>query len=239
METGAIAKVIPGKGYYVFVPCSDTYKLEQKGITEVFVEAPDPRKISPAQRNKIFALINDIGEHISTIKKKKEYEQMERELGLLYVVNKMDNEAIRRQLTLNYCRLNNMIHFSLSNTDMTTAREFIDWLVEMCIEFDIPCNDTLLNRCEDVDRYMYLCIAKRKCCICGSLRCDIHHCQGSVVGMGNDRKDIHNLGRKCLPLCRKHHSECEQIGQTAFNEKYHVYGIRLDEYLCKKIGWRV
>lgn len=62
-------------------------------------------------------------------------------------------DNVRRQLTQHYCRLAGIDLFSLAsrsdNTiDMTTARDFIDWLVELCVENGIPCMDTLLNRCE-------------------------------------------------------------------------------------------
>jgi len=60
METGVIAKVIDGKGFYVFVPYTSTQHLEQRNITEVFVDMPDSRKHSPTQHRKIFGLINEI-----------------------------------------------------------------------------------------------------------------------------------------------------------------------------------
>ena len=123
--------------------------------------------------------------------------------------------------------------FSLSDIDMTTARDFIDWLIELCVTHDIPTNDTLLNLCEDVSRYMYSCVFHRRCCICGK-KADIHEVE--KVGMGRNRTKIHHLNQAVQPLCRSHHMEEENLGQKAFDEKYHLQFIRLDTNLCKKLN---
>jgi hypothetical protein len=222
METGLISEVIDGQGFYVFVPFPHTYQLEQKEITEVFVDIPDPRKHSPEQHKKVFGLINEITRWSSGY------------------IDAIETEYIRKNMTANFCYLTGRELFSMSDADMTTVYEFITYLIDFCVLHDVPCQDnTLLGYSVDISRYIYACIAARKCCICGETHCDIHHCDGSRVGIGNNRNKVHHLGRKCMPLCRKHHSECESIGQATFNAKYHVYGIKLDEYLCKKIGWRI
>lgn len=216
-------------------PFPNQYLLEKQEIEDVEIRLNDGRTISNKQRRKIFALVSDIGEYTSSIKDRKEYTEMLRELKLLYVIDLTDNEVIRRMLTSNYCNLTDMDMFSLSDCDMTTARGFIDWLIEMCIKFKIPCNDSLLNLCEDVGRYLYLCVANRMCCICGD-KADIHEVE--KVGMGRNRQKMHHSGQLVQPLCRLHHMEEEQLGQRRFNEKYHLQPITLDDYLCKCIGWK-
>lgn len=215
--------------------CTNQYIMEKQGICDCEIRLNDGRTISNAQRRKIFALVSDIGSYVCAIKGDREHAEMLRQLKLLYVIDTTDNEAVRRQLTLNFCGLCDIDMFSLSDVDMTTARSFIDWLVEQCVVFDIPCNDTLLDRCEDVGRYLYLCVGKRRCAICGK-KADIHEVE--TVGMGRNRRRIHHLGQRVQPLCRKHHSELGTIGQQTFNRKYHLQDIKLDEYLCKALGWR-
>lgn len=217
---------------------ADIYDMmSRKSATEIEIEIPDGRSVSAKQRRKIFALVNDISEFANGSRKKndREYTEVLRQLKLLYIIDKSDNETVRRMLTLKYCELLDIDLFSLSDVDMSTAREFIDWLVELCITFDIPSNDTLLELCEDIGRYIYLCVAKRKCCICGK-KADIHEVE--KVGMGRNRNTIHHLGQAVQPLCRSHHCEEENIGQSAFDSKYHLQFVRLDETLCKAIGWK-
>lgn len=99
-------------------------------------------------------------------------------------------------------------------------------------------NDRWLNATypmKDIERYVYACVAHRRCAICGQ-KAEIHEVER--VGMGRDRRKIHHLGQLVEPLCRQHHAEVDQLGQKSFDEKYHLQGIRLDEQLCRILKWR-
>lgn len=230
-----------GQALTILAPFCDTALLERTGCTECEIILHDGRSISPRQRNKIFALIHDISAFVSGMDKKK---AVEREtlcsMQLNYLIDTTDSEEIRYKLTFDYCQLCGIDLFSLAarspdTVDMSTARDFIDWLVELCVRHGIPCSDTLLNRCEDVERYLYACVANRTCAICG-MRAEIH--EYDRVGMGRNRKKIYHDGQRVQPLCRKHHREVDDIGQKTFDEKYHMAWVRLDAYLCKKLKWR-
>ena len=118
---------------------------------------------------------------------------------------------------------------------MTTARNFITHLIDFCVTNAIPCKVSLLEQCEDIEKYLYACVANRRCAVCGK-KADIHEVER--VGMGRDRRKMHHLGQLVEPLCRQHHQEVDQMGQKSFDEKYHLQGIRLDEQLCKILKWR-
>lgn len=235
MELEAIiTEVVAGEGFYSFTPFADTYLLDKRGITEGRLILEDGRHISADQRRKVFALIGDITDWLVAPGKGKrtraEYETL-REMHLLYTIEHLDgyedSEKVRRQLTTHYCEILDIAPFSLSNVDVTTARDFIDWLVELCVQHGIPCLDTLLNRCEDRSRYLYACVAHRRCAICGA-KADIHHAHGRI-GMGGNRRNICHIGSKIQPLCRRHHSEAHNIGQDDFDNKYHLTHIEVDE----------
>jgi hypothetical protein len=127
--------------------------------------------------------------------------------------------------------------FSLSDVDMTTAREFQSYLVDFIIENDIPMSVPLLSQCDDVGRYIYACIMARKCAVCGRNEAHIHHCEGSRIGKGNDREKVHQLGREILPLCAAHHAECHQ-DEIGFIERYHLQKVKADETICKRLKWK-
>lgn len=236
---GTITGFDPEQGRMTFsAPFNHVGDYIRKGYTQCEIRLIDGRQITPQQRRKIFALVSDIADWVTDTrgaKGRREEQEVLRQLQLLYLIDSTDKEAARRQLTDHFCALLDIDLFSLSNVDRTTAREFIDWLVSLCVEHDIPCNDTLLARCEDIQRYLYACVAKRRCAICGK-KADIHEVER--VGMGRDRRKMHHLGQAVQPLCRLHHREVDQLGQRAFDEKYHLGTIRLDEYLCKCIGWK-
>lgn len=237
--TAYTTEVLDGKGFNLYVPFPETYLLDRQGITECEVYLHDGRSLSPAQRRKIFAMVKDITSYVSGLDKQR---RAEREilcsLQLLYLIDQSDAEQVRRQLTYNYCQLCNIDLFSLSNRssntiDMSTARDFIDWLVELSIVHGIPCIDTLINRCEDVGRYLCACLMHKRCAICGK-KADLHHVD--AVGAGRNRKEILHLGMKALPLCRDHHREAHNLGKNSFESKYHISGVVLDEPLCKALG---
>ena len=196
--------------------------------------------ITPEQRRKIFALVHDITGYISGITDRNEIRFTLSAMQVLYLMDATDEESIRFALTDNYCRLQGVDLFSLSTKNENCASrelasDFIDWLVNLCVENAIPCMDTLLNRCEDVERYVYACVANRRCAICGK-KADIH--EVDTVGMGRNRSKIGHVGQLVEPLCRGHHQEAGEIGQKSFDELYHLSPIRLDENLCEVLGWR-
>ena len=225
-----------GEMLTISVPFKGADILQRQGITECEVRLVDGRTITPAQRRKIFAMVRDIADWATWAKDKRQYQEELRRLQLLYLIDTTDSEAVRKQLEYHYCELLDINLFSLSNCDVSTARDFISYLIDLAVEHNIPCRDSLLNRCEDIERYLYACVANRRCAICGK-KADIHEVER--VGMGRDRRQIHHLGQLVQPLCRQHHAEVDQIGQASFDKKYHITGVRLDENLCKKLRWRI
>lgn len=183
---------------------------------EVTVQWHDSRLRTNEQIRKAFALMADIGE-LQGESQKDVYEEQR----LIFSAKFIED-------------LNGMM-FHLSSATVSEASAFINFLVELIIENGIETREPLYKLCEDIRRYVYACLTHKKCCVCGK-KADIHHCDGSMVGMGNNREKINHVGRELMPLCREHHNECHTIGQTAFNAKYHVDGIIADENLCRKLG---
>lgn len=239
--------IIPGKiigadadGITIYAKYTDFEYLMDKEVCNCEVIIRDGRQLSPSQRNKIFALIQDITKHISGGQKPEEFYETLTSMQLLYVIDLEDREEIRKRLTYNYCQLRGIDLFSLKErssdtVDMTTARDFIDWLVELCIIHGIQCSDSLLERCEDQQRYLYACVMQRVCCICGQ-SADIH--EYDTVGMDRDRDTIHHEGQRVQPLCRRHHNEVGRIGQKSFDQKYHVSWVKLDAKACERLNWK-
>ncbi|MCI5892251.1 MAG: putative HNHc nuclease [Clostridiales bacterium] len=168
----------------------------------------DGRRITSGQRKKIFAIIGDICAWTGDIP-----------------------EYMRQVLTWYFRSEADVDDFSLSDIDMTTATEFISFLINFCFTHDIPTRDTLLNNCDDIHRYLYMCLYHRKCAVCND-HADVHHIDR--VGMGRDRNKINHLGLKAVALCRKHHTEIH-IGEQEFLNKYHIFGIALNKELCERL----
>lgn len=125
--------------------------------------------------------------------------------------------------------------FHLSTATVSEASAFITMLVEIIVENGIPTKKPLYTMCEDIEKYVYACLMNKKCCVCGE-KAELHHCDGSRIGMGYNRNTKPQLGAMVMPLCRVHHTEYHTIGGTAFGEKYHVVPVALDKRLAQKYG---
>ena len=58
------------------------------------------------------------------------------------------------------------------------------------------------------------------------------------VGMGNNRNEIIHEGRRCLPLCREHHGEVDNLGDERLCKRYHVQPVKIDARIIKKYRLR-
>lgn len=195
----------------------------RRGFLKVEIILWDGRRISPEQRRKCYALLGEIAEYTDGIRTAETVDEQKRLLKMEFMLKRM--EATERRM------------FSLADCDMSTAREFITYLIDFIIANDIPTRVPLIDNCDDIAAYMYACTMHRKCAVCGKAA-DIHHCEGSRIGAGVDRAKVHQLGREVLPLCRVHHTELHAMPESEFMKKYHLQKVKLDEVLCKRLKFK-
>lgn len=188
---------IDENGVVTIVAQSDLYLMTHREIKECYIDFIDGRKLSDKQRRMCYSLINAIAEWSgSSTQDIKEAFKME------FWADKIDTLAEKI--------------FSLSNAPMSLIAEFQKFLINFILENDVPLKYSLLNYVDDIDNYVYMCLIHKNCCICGK-KADLHHVDS--VGMGNDRTEVQNEGRKALSLCR---------------EKYHINGgIPIDKTIMK------
>lgn len=198
-------------GITIFAPYSDTERLTLRKYSKVQIGLPDGRTISPEQRKKAHALINEIAEWMGEIP-----EYVKRLVKMEFIVNSL--QSLEKEL------------FSLSDCDVTTAREFITYLIDFMIEHDIPSKIPLYEQCEDIYRYVYSCALKKRCAISGR-RAELHHVD--AVGMGRDRDDIIHIGMRVLPLSREYHTLAHTKGNDWLLNEYHLEPITVDKQIAK------
>lgn len=184
--------------------------------SDVEIILPDGRKISPQQRRKCYALIGEIAEYVDGIRTYETVEDTKQMMKWEFVLNRMESQERRL--------------FSLANCDVTTAKNFIDYLIQFIIKNDIPTSVSLIDNCEDINAYIYACLVNKKCCICGK-KADLHHVQS--VGSQGYRDKIDHIGLKALPLCREHHIESHTKGQQTFMDFYHLQPVKIDKKIAK------
>lgn len=163
----------------------------------------DGRRITSEQRKKIYATFGDIAEWTGDLP-----------------------EYMKEYLKFTFCAETGQDYFSLSDCSVTTAREFINHVIEFVIRNGIPLQNMAIERTDDIDRYLYCCLKYKKCCICGRDG-EIHHVD--TIGMGNDRREVDDSKHKKMCLCREHHSQAHSMGRVVFFDRYKVYGIIFTE----------
>lgn len=194
-----------GQGRIVFIlDREDT--IHFSGLTdeildlEITIDADEQltilRKISDEQRAKIFALIRELGDFLGETP-----------------------ENARENLTIAFCSATERERFSLSNVDKEIAGEFIKWLITFAFEVGAGLDENPREYLDDIEAAVEICIAHRKCIICGR-PADIHHVD--AIGMGRNRKTVDDSQARKIPLCRAHHNEAHNTGVETFARKYHL-----------------
>ena len=173
-------------------------------LVNATIEIHDKRHISHEQRKKWFALIRDASFYTG------------------YPV-----DYLHQLFKAMYSILEDK-QVSMSNTDMTTAKEMIDMLLTWCFDNDVPLAHDTGQLFKGEEQWTYQCFKNRICVVCGK-KADRHHTLGSKVGMGNNRNKIDNVGRKFIPLCRIHHSMIESGSEIEFCKKHHIKAIKLNK----------
>lgn len=183
---------------------------------DVMVLWHDSRHMSDEQRRKAWALMTEIAVYQGQSKE----------------------ETYNEQKTIFSIKHLEILHdglFRLSSATVTMARAFITMLIDTILEYGIPTNEPLYSLCDDIQRYVYACLMNKKCAVCGQ-KTELHHYDH--VQMGRNRHEINHVGMRAYPLCRVHHDEIHSIGEKAFDAKYHLQPVMIDERIAKKYNLR-
>lgn len=177
------------------------------------VKILDPRMISYEQRGLIFSLIRDIADWTG------------------YTA-----DYIEALFKTQYKLLNGLDMFSLSNIACTLvqASEFIELLLEHCLEHGIPFKFQEFHLASDISRILFLYIKHRICFVCGKEHSDIAHYDS--VGMGNNRHKTDHSKKRLMCLCREHHIEQHTMPIQDFTRKYHIAPIKLNTEQLVSLG---
>lgn len=186
----------------IFIPKRNLQEaILSRQIKQVGLWLEDGRHITAEQRKKAYATIKDISECTGYLPEEaKEY------MKYYHMIQ-------------TGCK-----YFSLSDCCIETAKEFINTLIEFALKYGVILSDSAIERTDDINRYIFMCLKYKKCAICGRPG-EIHH--WDAIGMGNDRMKFDDSEYRKICLCRLHHTEVHQMGREKFSLKYKVYGIKI------------
>ena len=199
-----------GAWFKVHVPGWFAPKQLIKKFMSGVMKLDDGVAISAKQRKLVYALFKDIS---------------------LYTGYEVDE--LKELLKIEFMVDRDRDYFSLSNVDLKSAREFIEYILEFMFLWDVPINPKVVILAREVNNFLYLCLVHRKCAVCGC-KADIHHHE-NLVGMGMDRARHNHEDSKYIALCRVHHNECHNLGHKTFENKYKLTAIKLNERAIKEL----
>lgn len=209
--SGKITNITPDL-IVIHAPYQNIERACLRKYSDVCIGLPDGRTITPAQRKKAYVLLTKISEWSG------------------YTPVEVIKEITKLKFMIDSDNLDSKV-FSLSDCDVTTAREYISFLIDFVIQNNVPVGQPLIELCEDINKYVYACLMNKVCAICGK-PAQLHHVDR--VGMGRNRNTISHLNMLVLPLCGMHHIECHDMPQYEFNKKYHLVPIKLTTEIGKK-----
>jgi len=128
-------------------------------------------------------------------------------------------------------------NISMSNVDMTTAKEMIDMLLSWVFENGIPVTHSTGSLFKSDINWYYHLAHEKYCFICGGQheKAARHTHHVDKIKMGHNRNKVIHIGRRIMILCGPHHDEYHNSGHTKFLDKYHIEMIVLTEELAKKL----
>ena len=202
---------------HIEAPYTNYNRLALRQYSEVEIGLADGRRITPEQRKKAHALIGEIAEWCGDLP-----DYVKRLMKMEFIVNRL--EGLEKNI------------FSLADCDVTTAREFITFLIDFILEHAIPVKVPLISLCEDIEKYVYSCLMHKRCAVCGGVhgKAELHHVD--AVGMGRDRDEIFQIGMRVLPLCRIDHTTAHQKGITWLTGDNHLIPLPLTVEIGKVYG---
>lgn len=184
------------------------------GLITVNIEFEDKNMINNDQRKKIFALINDICEYTGYI-----------------------NDEMYIKMKFYYMAYSGCDTFSISHNGISKefASRFIEFIIEWCFQMGIPFLNRDYQLSSDINRTLFIYLKYRSCFVCGKPHSDVHHVNGSTIGMGNNRKKVNHVGRFVVCLCREHHNVIHSLGEQAFFKKHHLAPVKLNDETVKRL----
>lgn len=187
-----------------------TFQLFNQTLVEIQVR--DDREISAKQRRFIYAMFNDIAKWSGDAP-----------------------EYIKQWFKLAYEYWQELDTISLRDVEKSVAAGLITFILDFVADHNVPLSFKPLDALEpeDVAHFEYACLMNKCCVICGKKPSELHHLDGSRVGMGSDRRDVNHLGRKAVQLCREHH-QMFHTDENKFMSKFHLNGIQINEEIAKK-----
>lgn len=191
---------------------SDRFILSKNLGAETSVDFDDGRTITVSQRKKAYAMLKDISDYTGySLEESKQLTKMQ------YLIGQRFPKA-----------------FSLSNCDIQTAKGYIDFLINFCIENEIPFRTQVFDEIQQNYELRVQLLMHRFCYICGKPHAEIDHVK--PIGSGRNRRKIYQVGMPVWSLCPIHHHIKHTMPVKDFAQLFQIKPVKLTKFLIDYLG---
>lgn len=208
-------KIISFSGNQVVINLDDVTDWTSDELVQlprIELEVDSAKEITIDQRKKAFAMLHDIAEY--TGYSLRESEEM---MKIRYIST-----------------LKNPKFFSLSDCRRETATDFIQFMINFCLEQSIPFTTKVFDEIQQSYALRCQLVMHRLCFVCGKPGADLDHVD--TIGSGRNRRHVNQVGYEAWTLCRKHHGRRHDMGVKSFAQKYQVKPIKLTADMIDKLN---
>ncbi|MGB3160926.1 MAG: putative HNHc nuclease [Carnobacterium sp.] len=213
-------------------------KLKSYGSNHMTIEIPEGFDIEKIKR------ISENGDVMVDFYEKDTITDLQRKhywalVGDIEAYTGYTSDVIDSALRVLFMKENNLDEYpSLKRNEMkkTVASELLEFVIDLSIKEGIPFRKQQFYLTIDISKMLYALTMKRLCWVCGKPHSDIHHANGSTIGMGNDRTKVNHIGRYVVCLCRLHHQEIHPAIEKEYFKKHHIAPIKLNRESVITLG---
>lgn len=208
-------KIISFSGNQLIINLDDVKDWQEQELTQlprIELSVDSEKEITIDQRKKAFAMLNDISEYTG------------------YSLRESEEMMKIRYISM----LKNPKFFSLADCTRETATEFIQFMINFCLEQSIPFTTKVFDEIQQSYALRVQLLKHRICYVCGKVGADLDHVD--AIGSGRNRRTVNQVGYHAWTLCRTHHTERHKIGVKSFAQKYQVIPIKLTKDLIEELN---
>lgn len=208
-------KIISFSGNQLIINLDDVKDWQEQELTQlprIELSVDSEKEITIDQRKKAFAMLNDIAEYTG------------------YSLREIEEMMKIRYISM----LKNPKFFSLADCTRETATEFIQFMINFCLEQSIPFTTKVFDEIQQSYALRVQLLKHRICYVCGKVDADLDHVD--TIGSGRNRRTVNQVGYYAWTLCRTHHNERHKIGVKSFAQKYQVIPIKLTKELIEELN---
>lgn len=208
-------KIISFSGNQLIINLDDVKDWQEQELTQlprIELSVDSEKEITIDQRKKAFAMLNDISEYTG------------------YSLRESEEMMKIRYISM----LKNPKFFSLADCTRETATEFIQFMINFCLEQSIPFTTKVFDEIQQSYALRVQLLKHRICYVCGKPNADVDHVD--TIGAGRNRRETNQIGYHAWTLCRESHQERHRIGVKSFAQNNQIKPVKLTPELIKYLN---